>query len=100
MLKAFLTKYVNKGGTWEPAINRNGYPYDFHPAMRIMRLGDGPRNQPYPVMLGSVGINMPMLNAVNVAGGVGPKPSGPGVNVEPVNLQYQVAVPGLSKVAT
>jgi hypothetical protein len=98
MLKQFLTKFKNNGGAWEPGINRNGYPYDYHPATRHMRLGDGARPFPWPWQFGAYGTSMPMVNSVAVSGGVAKKPSGPNVNIEPVNLQYQVAIPGLSKV--
>lgn len=89
---------------WEPAQEPHSYPFDFDGSQRYSRNktgldvfpfvgGDGTIGQ-----IGSVSGFMPQLDQFVWAQGTGKKPFGPFSTTQPVNVEWQMTVPGLGKV--
>lgn len=87
-----------------PAVEMNGYPFDFDGSLSYVRPktgrdyfptvgGDGTIAQ-----IGAVSGFMMQRDASVWAGMTARFPSGPGSTTNPLNLQWQITVPGLSKV--
>jgi hypothetical protein len=90
--------------SWFPRSQTgDGYQYDLDGALRYNRLKTGIDKFPY---VGGDG-TIPFIGAINGllpqndifvwAQAVGKRASGPGSTTQPINLQYQITVPGLYK---
>jgi hypothetical protein len=81
----------------------DSYPYDLDASERITRPKTGIDKFPIPwngnnfAKLGCVSGLMPQNNAWVWAQGYGKDPAGPIVSALPVNLQWQITIPGLNK---
>ena len=88
---------------WRPAKEPDGYQFDLDGSLRFNRFatgidffptvgGDGTVPQ-----IGMVSGFMMQRDVSVWAQAVGRKPSGPMATTQPINLQWQVTVPGLTK---
>lgn len=88
---------------WEPTIEPNGYPFDLDGSLQYTRPKTGIDFFPWIGGDGTVpqiGMVSGLMrqNDVAVWGQMtGKVPTGPGATTVPVNLQWQITVPGLSK---
>lgn len=84
---------------WKPRIlsNADNYPYDFDGSERQCRWPTGVDKFPVQSMIGSVQGFMPQLTGFMLAQHYGKTPSGPGSTAYPLNLQWQIVIPGLNK---
>lgn len=79
------------------------YPFDLDASLRYVTPKTGIDRWPYPwngdsfAQLGCVSGFMPQADAFVWAQGYGRDPYGPIVSALPVNLQWQINVPGLNK---
>lgn len=92
-------KYT-KGWTWFPrqAKGRDNYPFDFDGSERFARPKTGIDKWPYPPIIGAVSGFWQQQDALVLPSRIGKMPSGPGATTVPINLQWQIFVPGLTKV--
>lgn len=76
---------------------RDNYPFDFDGGLRYARPKTGYDYFPYPPLIGMVSGFMALQDNFVYAQAYGKKASGPGSVSVPVNLQWQVTLPGLAK---
>ena len=93
--KSKLNEY-NDYNYWKPRFG-DGYPLDLDGSERITRFRQGVSPRPYPPLVGCVSGFMPQQDIRFWNTHFGKSPSGPNVTSIPVNLQWQITVPGLSK---
>jgi len=85
---------------WKPRSGcADSYPLDLDGAERQVRFRTGVSPRPYPPIIGCVSGFLPQMNPAVWAGMYFKEPWGPGVTTVPVNLQWQITVPGLQKVS-
>lgn len=82
---------------WKPAID-DDYPFDFDMSLRFERTSNNAWNVPYPYMIGCVSGFMPQYDAHWMRSHIGRMPTGPNTVFDPLNLAWQMTVPGLEKV--
>lgn len=88
---------------WRPAKEPDGYPFDLDGSLRFPRLATGIDYFPWVggdgtvAQIGAVSGFMQQMDARVWAQMTGKMPSGPGSTTYPINIQWQVTVPGLSK---
>lgn len=80
-----------------PRKDANGYPFDLDASERWTRPHTGIDFYPYPYLIGCLSGFMPQYNRTNPSIGYAKSPFGPNITQLPVNLQWQITVPGLSK---
>lgn len=93
-------------GAWTPRSGKaDGYPYDLDGSLRNCRFATGVDTFPWiggdgtVAQIGSVSGFFPQQDMTIWYQMMGKMPFGPGVTTTPINLQWQMTVPGLSKVA-
>lgn len=88
---------------WLPAIEPNGYPFDFDGALRYARPKTGIDYFPWVggdgtiPQIGMVSGFMQQMDVSVWSQMTGKLPSGPGATTLPLNLQWQITPPGLVK---
>lgn len=84
---------------WKPRIHSSAdhYPYDFDGSERQTRFPTGVDKFPVQSMIGCVSGFMPQLTRFMLAQHYAKVPSGPGSTAYPLNLQWQIVIPGLNK---
>lgn len=95
--KLFPTAWFPRSGAVD------GYQYDLDGSLRYDSFKDG--NKKYPWVggdgtipfIGAVSGLLPQHDVFVWAQATGKMPSGPGVTTQPINLQWQITVPGLYK---
>ena len=81
---------------WKPR-HGDGYPLDLDGAERITRFRQGVSPRPYPPLIGCVSGFMPQQDIRFWYSHIAKTPTGPNVTTVPVNLQWQMIIPGLTK---
>lgn len=89
-----------KGWTWLPrrAVPNDNYQFDFDGSERYSRPKTGLDKWPYPPIIGSLSGFWRQQDQMVWDGMFGKMPSGPGATTVPINLQWQIEIPGLTKV--
>lgn len=90
--------------SWLPRSGKvDGYQYDLDGALRYNRLKTGEDKWPWVggdgtiPFIGAVNGLMPQRDIFVWSQAMGKSPAGPGVTTQPINLQWQITVPGLYK---
>lgn len=88
---------------WQPAIEPDGYQFDLDGSLRYNRFATGVDYFPFVggdgvvPQIGAVSGIFPQMDVFIWQQMTGKIPFGPGSTTVPINLQYQITVPGLSK---
>lgn len=82
---------------WQPLPQLNGYPLDLDGGEKITRFRTGVSPRPYPPIIGCLSGFLPFQDALGQSLKRARAPMGPGVTTVPVNLAWQITMPGLSK---
>jgi hypothetical protein len=97
----FTRKMRKQAGWWpRPADPVSHYALDLDASERHTRFGGGSDMFPHPPLTGALSGFLPMYDTTVWGMGYGKAPSGPGPGSQPppVNLQWQMIIPGMQKV--
>lgn len=86
-------------GMWKPRRDKS-YPLDLDGSERQTRFKTGSDLFPYPPIIGCVSGFLPQMDWRVWAQGIGKNGYGPSFQAFPVNLQWQINIPGMSKMST
>lgn len=97
----FTRKARQQAGFWPRPPTASGYVLDLDAAERHTRYGPGSDIFPHPPLTAALSGFLPMYDAFTYGGNYGKLPSGPGPGSQPppVNLQWQMIIPGMQKVS-
>ncbi len=76
---------------------RDAYPFDLDASERFTRFGTASAIHPFPQLIGMVSGILPLFDATIRREAIARPAYGPGATTTPINLQWQVTVPGLTK---
>jgi hypothetical protein len=75
----------------------DGYQFDLDASERFTRFGGGSAVHPYPPIIGMLSGMLPLYDNVVRFEAFAKNPAGPGSTTYPLNFQWQVTIPGLTK---
>lgn len=83
---------------WRPrSRNSDSYPLDLDGSLRYTRMKSGNDYFPVPPQIGMVSGILQQMDMFVYRSAMGKIPYGPGTTQVPVNLQWQMTIPGLTK---
>lgn len=73
------------------------YPFDLDGSERFTRFSNVSATHPFPPIIGMISGIAPLFDSLVMRDAIARPAFGPGSTTIPVNLQWQVTVPGLTK---
>ena len=85
---------------WKPRNQNRNYPLDVNGDVAHTRFAKSVGVYPTPPVIGCITGFMPLQDMFVLRSAYGKAPSGPNVTTSPLNLQWQMTIPELTKAAT
>jgi hypothetical protein len=88
-----MMTWKSRGGRRSP----DHYPLDLDASERFTRYGTGTAIHPFPPVIGSISGILGLFDSMVMRDAIARPVYGPGSTTLPVNYQWQITVPGLTK---